>query len=135
MTITKLETKDMKIKRLSDEALASVQAEALAKVNPYRDELLAIGFEYSGAHIQCDTGSQNNLMGMVIKSEVLTFPIQWRTYENTIIDLSETALTTIATSMMAFVQTVFNDSWTVKDAISSATDSAEVETLIETYLN
>ena len=37
--------------------------------------------------------------------------------------------------MMGFVQTVFQDSWAVKDTIESATTIEEVETAYEGYIN
>lgn len=129
-------TKEMKETHDLEEALKEAKEDALSKVNPHRDSLLAVGFNYGeNTTIQCDNGSQNNLTGMVIKADFLTFPLYWRTYENNIIEIADKeALNTLSNAMMGFVQQVFNASWSVKDNIANAYDVPTVERFISEYL-
>jgi len=99
--------------------------------------ILKAGFPYDGVTIQADPIAQQNANGYLtaLQSGVpVPFPIEWRTKENTsyfIPDLD--AFRLFAAAMLSFVQQVFHSTWSVKDAIRSATTPAEITTLYNAY--
>lgn len=105
-------------------------------INLTRNNRLSKGFDYNGVHIQCDSGSQGNLTGYILMKDLISYPISWRTYENTIIEIQdESELISISQQMMSYIQSVYSESWSLKDSITAAETESKIESLYEAYIN
>jgi len=108
------------------------------KITIERDQRILSGFEYNGKQIACDNISQNNANAFLTVDSLglLTFPVEWRTIDNSLIDIVDSIeLKTFATTMMTYVKSVFKESWTIKDLIQNTTTIEEVNILYEAYIN
>jgi len=101
-----------------------------------RDKKLDEGFMFTTFNIQADNIAQSNAHALFTKGirETLTYPVTWRTKDNQYLYLNTLEeLETFADSMLAFVQSVYLESWVVKDAIELATNITEMEALYNAY--
>ena len=120
------------------EQLDALKKERQKEITVERDSKIEDGFTYEGKEIQCDNVSQLNANAFLTSDSqgMIAYPIQWRTKDNQYITLVDsTALKLFTGSMMLFVQTIFTESWTVKDAIEVATHKEDVESAYSGYMN
>jgi len=108
------------------------------RVSDIRLQRLDAGFTLGQHTIRADSYSQVRLQMYYVRhmDGVDIFPLDWRTKENvyyTILDI--TTFRTLISAFNTFLKTTYEDSWTVKDAIESATTIEEVETAYEGYIN
>jgi len=109
----------------------------LSKITIERDQRILSGFDYNGKQISCDNVSQANANAFLTADSqgILTYPIKWRTVDNTIIEIVDNAeLKTFTGTMLLTVQTIFQESWIVKDVIESATTIEDVELVYLSYI-
>ncbi len=109
-----------------------------AEVTVIRDIRILTGFTYNTKQISCDLISQANANAFLTSeiAGVLTYPVKWRTADNSIIDIVDSnELKLFTGTMMGFVQTVFQESWTVKDVIELATQIEDIDSAFEGYVN
>jgi len=107
-------------------------------VTAERDKRINKGFTYNMKQIACDIISQANANAYLTADPLglVTYPIKWRTIDNSIIEITDSAeLKSFASTMLEYVQGQFQDSWTVKDNIENATTVEEIETIYGGYIN
>ena len=96
-------------------------------------ELIAQGFVYNAKTFSMSANAQNNLLGTIIKKDVLTYPFAWNTKDN-----SETYQIADATDMDAFFMTALGTKKAHQDSgsalkalVTAATTVAEVEAVVD----
>ena len=106
------------------------------KITNERDKRIVTGFDYNGNQIACDDVSQANANAFLTAKTagMLSFPVKWRTVDNSILDITEMEFTTFVGLMLGTVQTIFQESWVMKDQIELATTIEEVETIYAKYI-
>jgi hypothetical protein len=106
------------------------------RITTARIKKLDTGFTFNTYSIKADQVSQDNANGFLTANQLglVTFPIAWRTVDNLMMSIADsTELITFTSTMLGFVQGIFQDSWDVKDAIELATTIEEVQTLYAGY--
>ncbi|GAF94318.1 unnamed protein product, partial [marine sediment metagenome] len=94
------------------------------EINAIRLNKLDEGFSLGVHTIRADNYSQTRLQMMYVRlgDGDLTFPQQWRTKENVYFSITnETLFRSLVTAFNTFIKNVYEDSWTAKDSINSAT--------------
>ncbi len=135
MVIEPLENQEQKDTRLFNEALDKAKNEAIAKINPHREDLLNKDFPFLDKMIQSNEVSKINLMGYLSNVEHITFPLAWRVADDTTLSISNVEqLKEMSLLMLGFIQTVMTSSWEAKDNIKSSTTIELIDTIISEYL-
>jgi len=115
-----------------DSLLLKIESEDLAII-------LKDGFSYSMVRIQADPIAQQNATGFltaVSQGILMSFPVQWRTKDNTtyyIQDMEE--LKVFSSKMLQFVQTVFHYKWNLKDQVRLATTPEQAQSIYDSGIS
>jgi hypothetical protein len=119
------------------ESLEEAQERLCNQVEKHFPTVLDNGFVYEAATIQTDMVAQQNVTAYqtAIIAGSVTYPIVWRTKENTFIQFqSEGEFKTFAMTMLGFVQSEYQKVWTAKDSIRAAGTVEEAETIYNNYI-
>jgi len=136
MLIQPLETVNDKTIREAAEVIEKAREEVLSSVHPEKDNRLAKGFLYRDKYIQSDEESKGNLQGYLTMLSYITFPMIWRTYDNTDLEIVDgDELSTMSLLMMGFIETTYKSWWAIKDNIKAATTVDEITILTNNYLD
>lgn len=103
------------------------------EINNYRDYVLSLGIWYMGHFWGSDPTSRANITGAVAAA-VAGIPLPtgftWRDNNNNNVAFTLTNLVTLGGYLLAFVNEVYNASWTMKTTVDALTTLDDVDNFV-----
>ena len=114
--------------------LASAKAEKIRLVDARTDELIDDGFPYDGQMFSLSEQAQLKLLGAVIGSASLTYPVEWNNIDDTGTTLLDDAaeVNVFYGTAMLTVEAHLATGTALKNAINACTTVAEVDAIQDT---
>ena len=113
--------------------LTDVKTAKWNEINAYRDYVLSLGIWYMGHFWGSDPTSRANITGAVAAA-VAGIPLPsgftWRDNNNNNVSFTLTNLVTLGGYLLAFVNEVYNASWTMKSTVDALTSLDDVDAFI-----
>lgn len=113
--------------------LDELKATKKREIETARDAAIDAGVSYSGYAWQTDKQARENITGTltaVVAGVPLPADFTWRTEDNQDVPMDAAGLTALAGTVLAHVNTQYQQSWTRKAEIDAAADAAAVVAVV-----
>ena len=136
MVIQPKETQIEKDDRILNELISSRKTDSKIKIKEKLQEILSNGFEFMGKFIQADDDSRSYFSEYYIKKDVIPYPVNWRTLDNSYLSLTDsTIIDNLSDAMMLFYGTIMEEYFLTNDEIDSSTTEEEIDILLNEYIS